>query len=130
MSTDTANISAGNGASLVPQEVQAFVLRCEGLDAEDQQGITALREWFCTHPDTLRETWSMSRQALKALIETASAAGEIPMNRVCLDEMLRQLHADLDGKDASPLEQLLIEAVLFSWLAYWSAAYTSLAGAG
>ncbi len=99
------------------------ILEFDSLDDEELEDVNKLREWFAYHPQVMRDTWAMSRQALKALIDTASHEGEIPVNRVCLDGMLRQLHQDLASDTPSVLEWLAIDSLLFSWLSYWCAAY-------
>ena len=121
MPTDTVDISEVSGASFVPQSVREFILEFDSLDDEEREDANKLREWFVYHPQVMRDTWAMSRQALKALIDTASHEGEIPVNRVCLDEMLRQLHQDLAGDTPSMLEWLAIDSLMFSWLSYWCA---------
>jgi hypothetical protein len=98
------------------QEIAELLTRLNTKKKPAPEDVKALQKWLQTHPSTWRVAGDLAQHAADALIAHASGG------HVIIEESLkagrRAMLADLGYKEASALEQLLIEAVVLCWMRY------------
>ncbi|MGO9177859.1 MAG: hypothetical protein ACLQBX_16485 [Candidatus Limnocylindrales bacterium] len=86
----------------------------ERADRGDQTALPGVRQIFDAVPGIWESYGDLATQAQNALI--AVVAGRSPLTREGLRKKLASTRAELEGPNASPLEKLLVERIVTSWL--------------
>ncbi len=82
-------------------------------DDPDPRDVAALRAALKSTPDLWRSVGNMMNNAATHLIDTLTVPKTMEL---ALRQGWKSLADDLDANDAAPLEQLLIQQVVLSWL--------------
>jgi hypothetical protein len=92
-------------------EVSEMLRRAQQGDATV---MPELREFLDARAELWREVGDVAAVAREAVLKLA--AGSDLMIRECISRVLDEMHGELAGPEPSPLERLLVERVLTTWL--------------
>jgi hypothetical protein len=102
-------------------ELKGLVRRVH--DEGDEGALPLLREILDEVPTLAKKLLDPAKQAEQSMVK--NYAGDDPLVRETLPRTLKIMREELGGKDPSPLERLLVERVVATWLClqYFEALY-------
>jgi hypothetical protein len=113
-------------ASLIPPDRREQGRRLDAAREGDPEALAWLRQVLDQHPEIGQEALDIRQTAERALMKTAF--GDNPVDWELGLRQMATLRADLLGATPTPLERLLVERIVASWLTCWHAEVSAAQG--
>lgn len=105
---------------------QAVLRELEALAERARRGETAvlprLREIFSTHPEIWQHLGDVSRHVESAWIDLM--IGKDPLGREAIQQRVALMRQELTGEHSTPIEKLMVDLVVNTWLETQQASFS------
>jgi hypothetical protein len=88
----------------------------ERVEEGEEGAMPALRGFLDENPDLVRRLGDVARAAENVLLGELTNNGEHPITEVVMRRQLAAMREEIAGEDPSPLEKLLTERVVATWI--------------